>query len=701
MTGISSRSAGVLLVPEQGTAEYAVFDVVTGERQDPVEAQYLYSAVRDWEDVEGADADALLRATSHEYWLARTVSLLRLVIGGLEEPLERRVLEHIEETLGARVPCEETLNRLLVAPLVNPHSPLAPGKSALSYGFSAVASILDELVDLQPLLRRLTDLWLGLQGTAFARFSETKEMIWVTVVEKVGVKQLLRANDRDEFTVRWNLLALHLPTPKSRSGVVTLGQEISERLFPYERQQDKTTARVAAEVELAPPGQQEPVIRHHEVFENVKRQISAIAQAVSQGHDARAEKFLRELIERQTSFSGGQRYAVKSLCNIAQQCADMFRMDFEVLCLDRARQLDPFDARTLIQYGDHLKRVGNYNKALRVLAQAEEHAEQPEDCVVARSCVADVFSQQGDYGKAILTYEAVPGFHDIPEVLNGIADNLRRMGRMSDSEAAYREILQLAQEGLPAFARNVARAQVGIAEIAKRQGRLEDALRGYRGILEQVELDDRSRPFHKLGLCNVLKLMGEFGQAYAIVDEVVREYPFAMEARFTRGSILGLLSREAKGLEDLPESSGCPSWRGWLRRYYRGLLLLRLGQYADAKRNLVDGLSVAIASGEERAILRMGAALCYLSGDETGEAETILSTLPDVHDCHTRYLSLVLRLHLAARREDSNMINSLTKQIAGLSIVDDGLREAVVALGERNFPLALTREIDALLKLAA
>ena len=700
MTGISSRSAGVLLLPEAGTGEYAVFDVVAGEKQDPVEAKYLYSAVQDWEEVEGTDADALVKATSHEYWLERIASLLRLVIGGLDGPLERRVLEHVEETLGSRVSSEETLDRLLVAPLADPHSPLAPGKSALSSGFSAVASILDELAELQPRLHRLTDLWLGLSETAFSHFSESKQMIWLTVVERLGVKQLLEAANRNEFTAKWNLLAFHLRTPQSKSGVSILGQEVSGRLFPSIGQEEKKTAPQAAEAEPTARNARNEgkrAVGKHRAFRRVEKQIDAIAQAVSEGHDAIAERFLRDLIQQQTSVAGGKVYAVKSLCNIAQQCADMFRMDFEALCLGEARRLAPADAWALVQYGDHLKRVGDYDKAIEVFGQAERLGES----VVAKSCVADVFSQQGDYPKAILTYEGIPNFRDYPLVRTAIADNLRKVGRMDEAEAAYEELIQLAQGGLPDFATCAIRGQVGMAEIAKRQGRLEDALRSYREILTQEEVDDRDRLFHKLGLCNVLKLMGKFDEAYRVVEGIIGDYPFSMQARFTRGSILGLMGLEEKGLEDLPESSGCRSWREWLRHYYRGLLLLKLEKYEDAKRNLVDELSTAIASGEERAILRMGAALWYLSRDETAEADEILSTMPDLYDCHTRYLSLVLKLHSATRRDDLAVINSLRKQIAELRIVDEGLAKAVVALGQRDFSLALASEADALLKLAA
>jgi tetratricopeptide (TPR) repeat protein len=540
MIGISSRSAGVLLLPKSRTGEYMVLDVVKGEEQDPVEAQYLYSAAMDWEEIKGSDADALLEAATREYRLARTVSLLRLAIGGLEKPLEKRVLEEVEEILGSRVSSEKVIDRLLVAPLADPRSPLTPAKSALSYGFSAVASILDELGELQQLLHRLTDLWLGLAETAFSDFAESREMIRTTLVEKCGVKQLLKAGSRHKFTTKWNLLAFNFLSPKSRSGVSKIGNELSLRLFPGERQKEMTTAAAMTKRKPMVGDEEEPVTKSREAYEQVKKQIASIAESVSKGRDARARRFLGELIREQTSFSGGENYAVKSLCNVAQRCADMFRTDFEAVCLDKALQLDPFNAWALIQYGNHLKRVGNYVEALSTF----ERAEQLGQNVVAKASVADVYSQQGDYPKAVLTYKAIPNWNNEPKVLTAVADNLRRMGRMPESEAAYTNLIRLAKEGLPEFADSEHRALAGIAEVAKGQGRLVDALKIYRQILEGKDLDDRDVCIHKLALCNILKLMDEFVEAYEVVDTVIQEYPFCMQARFIRGSILGLIGKE-------------------------------------------------------------------------------------------------------------------------------------------------------------
>ena len=161
------------------------------------------------------------------------------------------------------------------------------------------------------------------------------------------------------------------------------------------------------------------------------------------------------------------------------------------------------------------------------------------------------------------------------------------------------------------------------------------------------------------------------------------------------------MGREPEGLKDLPESNASRSWQEWLRRYYRGLLLFKLKQYKDAKKNLVEEFPKAIASGEEKAILRMAAALCFLREDKTVEVHEILSQIPDLYDCHAQYLYLVLQLHTATIKEDLSTIKSLKEQIARLKFVDAKLDKAVLALNERNFLLAFEYEADALLKLAA
>ena len=697
MIAIVSRSAGVILFPKHESSDYTVFDVVGGVEKDLVEAQYLYSAAQDWEEIEGSDATALLEIATREYWLARTVSHLRLAIGGLEKSLEKRVLEAIEENLSSRVSSQEVLNHLLIAPLADDTLPDGLARSALSLGFAGTASILDDLKDLQPLLRRFTDSWLTLSEKLFSEIPETKEEIWLTLVEKGEISKLLNSNKGDDFENKWNLLAFHFTQAQTRLAVSAIGKEILRSLFPTRQSEEMLETAERDEADFLIEEEKDKESNVHEEFVRVGKQIGAIARAVSKGEDKKAEKFLRELITHQISTTRHRSFVVKSLCHIAKRCAATFRTDFEFSCLDEALRLDPYDVWALVQKGDYLKRMGRYDEAIAILRKAQQIGESE----VGISSEADVYSQQGNYSKAIEIYKSIPNWREKPHVLTAIADNLRKMGLMDQSQATYRQLIESAQQGLPQFADSEHRAHAGLAEIAKKQGKLEEALQIYEDILDRYPDLDREMVNYRLGFCNVLKLMERFDEAYAVVDEVIEEYPFAMEARFIRGALLGLIGRENEGLQDLPESTVSRSWREWLRHYYRGLLLFKLHRYADAKINLVEEYNKAIASEEEKSLLRLAAALWFLRENETAEADGILSETPDLYDSHIQYLSLVLKLHSATLKEDRATINSLKRKIVGLQVIDVRLDKAVEALDKRNFGDAFVYETDAFLKLAA
>jgi len=334
-----------------------------------------------------------------------------------------------------------------------------------------------------------------------------------------------------------------------------------------------------------------------------------------------------------------------------------------------------------------LKRIGQYQEALKTFDMAEKLGAG----YIANSSAADVYAQQGQYERALDIYRSISGWEDDPTVLTAVADNLRRMGRVEEARYAYNHLLGSG---------GGVRAHAGLAEIAKGQGKLKEALDIYEAILK-TRLDERDQLIYKLAYCNILKLMGRYDDAYRVIDAVVRDYPFAMQARFARGSILGLMGRELDGLRDLPASTSARSWQEWLRRYYRGLLLFKLQRYKDARADLVEELPRAIASGEERAILCMAAAVYFLRENETREAHKLLAGIHDVHDRHVQYLAFVLKLHLAAQQEDRGVIADMTAQIARLGVADPSLEKAVAALKKFDYAVALRYETEALLKLAA
>ncbi len=692
MTGLFSKNTGIVFLPKSREEEYSVFDVVEGVECDHLEANYIYSTAQDWEEIEGDNNKFILEHAEKEYWLARSVSHLRLIIRGLDPALEKSVFEHLEEIIGPRVSADKVLNHLLIAPLKNPAAPHQAAKSALTNGFSVLALILDELEGLQPPLQRLTDLWLDIEDAEFNGFSESKEMVWMSVVEECDIAKLLKSPHSHDFIKHWNSLAYHFQAPLSRSSVGRLGKLLSAQLFPSEEAETAaTTAQLQDEYAPAPHEENGHQAADYKTYKRVQKQISAIMEAVSGGRDRQANKFLKHLIKTQTD----PHYATKSLCNIAQNCANIFRTDFEARCLKMACDLAPNDAWSLIQCGDHQKREGHYKLAIQFFTKAKQlgHAE------VADSSIADVYSMAGKYSRSIDIYQRIPNYEDKPKVLTAIADNYRKMGYLDVAKKSYDKLIGQATN--EEFCDQEARAIAGKAEIAKTQGDLPESETLYRMLLSRRDIENRDRLFYRLGLCNVLKLKEDFEGAFSVVDEIIQEYPFAMRARCTKSSILALFDREKEGLRSLPKINISDSFREWRILYYRGLLLLKLSRYTDAKKILVDQLLDAVAAKENDVMLRLGAALCLLSEHDIPQASMVLEKLPDLQDCHAQHLSLVLKLHLAIQQNDHELTTSLRTKITGLHITDQMLEKAVSALDNDDFSLALKFETNALLKLAA
>jgi len=698
MIGMTSSSAGTIIFPEPGTKANIVYDLVEGQKKNSSSAQYIYSAAQDWREVEAENTNILIEKATEEYFVGRVVSLLRMVLSDLDESLAVRVCQEVEEIFETRpFTTQNALSRLLIAPLNNTASTVLLAKLALSNGFTVTALLLDQLMELQPLLKRLVSIWLELPKSLFSNFIETRELIWATLFEQCGMVKILKAASGEEFSNHWKLFSFHFTAPQSRSGMALLAREISQKLFSYESRAKILTEAIAGSDKDKSHFTEEQWIDTAKYLEMAKKQVDSIVHAVSQGNDVNAIKFLRELVTWQKELSDSKDHVVKSLCNIAQKCADMFRLDFEEKCLKISLDIKPHDAWTLIQYGDHFKRIGRYRDALKTLSKASLYGES----AVVKSSEADVYSQQGSYYQSINTYKMIPDWDNKSEVLTAIADNLRRMGKLEEATSCYRAIIDKSEQGFLGLSFDLNRPLAGMAEIAKVKGDIKEASRIYKKILANNQIDERGFIYYKLGLCNVLKVQGKFEEAYKHADDIIQKYPFSSEARFIRGSILGLIGQVLEGLEDLPEGGTSQSWREWQRHYYRGLLLFKLDRFEEAKKALVDQYSNAIASGEQKSILRMGSALWYLKENDISSAATSLSELSELHDSHAQYLSLVLKLHCAAHNEDIDRINSLKREMSRFQVVDTNLKKAVRAIERKKFDLALSLEVDSLLRLAA
>lgn len=406
----------------------------------------------------------------------------------------------------------------------------------------------------------------------------------------------------------------------------------------------------------------------------------------------RADRYIRELVERQTQDHEGVGFAVKSLCNIGQRCAEMFRTDFEQSCLRTALNLDPTDSWLLIQNADHLKRIGNYVEAIR-LAQMAQRSGAGD---VGTSLIADIHAQMGDFDDAIAIYKSIPDWDLDDHVLVAIADNLRRKGELSRAREWYERVLSAAIGN--------DRAIAGLAEIARQEGRLNDAEEMYRQLASNREIDDHTRWFYSVVLAENIKAAGRFEAAYSLVESVLTEAPFFMRARVLRASLLGLMNKAEEALSQLPEARSHAALGEWVTAYTRGLLLLLTKDYQTARTEMLKSLNQSVLREDEATIVRLACALSSIAANDLVEARATLANAAQVRNTQAHYLESVLKFHVAIVENDSKAAAKLRTHLQTLSekvTLNLHLPEIVQLLERRDIARAIQLEIVAMLQLVA
>jgi hypothetical protein len=181
-----------------------------------------------------------------------------------------------------------------------------------------------------------------------------------------------------------------------------------------------------------------------------------------------------------------------------------------------------------------------------------------------------------------------------------------------------------------------------------------------------------------------------------------------MAARVSRASILGLLGEEEKGLRDIrglcsrrTTADEPATLAEWFLQYFRGLLLLKADRYQDAKRQLVSEFKSVVLTGDDLAIMRLGAAFAFLSKDNIPEAARVLANVGDIQDSFARYIRHVLQLHVAVAQSDTKRVESISRELQAACVEDQTLESAVVALSRADFVAAQKYELELLLRIAA
>lgn len=681
---------GGLCVFEEGRQRHFV-NVIDMSAVAPETAHLVCGAIDDWEVINFATREDLFHEVAERHRCARGLANIEVCLTGVSARLQKELLVEVEDLLKV-VDRRQLEAMLLRAPLASIDGLTVLIKECLSEGFASTASLLDKVCESQPVLRRLADRWLSIPDQLFAALPGGRQQTWRMAVANKVVLETLAASTVQAVERAWVNLAFGLETAAERAGINTVSKAVARTLFPdYTALRPDGLAMPKLEPEeysdeylqIPPKGQ-----GAYDTYQRTLKQVGAIASAVADGHDARARQYLDDLVAAQMAYKGGEEYAVKSLCNIAQQCAEMFRTDFEYECLQSAQQIKPEDAWTLVQVADHFKRVGRFDDAIETLRQAATFGE----VMVCTSSLADVYVQMGRFQEAIEIYEAIPGAEHDAIIRTAKAGVLRRWGRLDEALHEYNRIIC---DGLATH-----RVFAGQAEIAKLQGRLPEARKLYRELLDNSEVDAFSAVIYRMSLANVLLRMGDLTDAYKTIDDVVHMRPFSRQAKAFRAAIAGLLGNAREAISDLPQHGQSQAVNEWVSEYVRGLLLLMLDRHADARVALLQNVEERLLDKDANSMLRLGAAVCFLrTRDGVENAAKRLSEVPDMKDAFADTIRAALQYHVAvALRQDAEIIR-LETQLS--SVDDDGIKALVMAIRQRDWKKAWRLEVRTLLRLAA
>ncbi|MGA2546952.1 MAG: tetratricopeptide repeat protein [Rectinemataceae bacterium] len=655
-------------------------------------AHLVYGAIDDWEVVQGENRDAVLGAVLENYQCNRVVADVEFcLLDGLSPSLQRELMEEVENLLKTLGNLRMLRALLLKAPLLEKVSIDGLIKMCLSDGFHATANLLEGVRELQPQLRRLADRWISIPEECFSSLSGGRQAAWRSAIRSYVILKTIEASSHRDVEQAWAGLAFGPNKPAERMAFGRISKAIANALFPDYKGQplaDLKSASVNRENYSTGKEAARTYYDSHEYYERAIKQVKTIAALVFEGHDVKARHFLKDLIDEQTSYPSGKAYAVKSLCNIAQQCSEMFRTDFEYECLQSAFNISPTDDWTLIQLADHYKRVGQFEDAINTLLTAEGYSGEQ----VYKSSLADVYVHMGRFDEALSLYSQIPGGESDPAVRGAIADVLRRRGDIGAARLEYEKIIK---EGLDTH-----RAYAGLAEIAKRQGLLPQARKYYEDLLADPTTDKKASIIYRSALAQILVREGNFSRAYQLLDEVVQLRPFARQFLVFRAAVSGLLGQPENAIKGLKQIGQTRAFDEWVNEYVRGLLLLMLNRYEDARIALIKNLEGSLLDNDAQGIVHLGAAVCFLrTKGEVAEAAKILEKMPETEDSFVIAIQNALKYHIAVTLRQREEISRLREKLA--PVAEEDLQSIVHAIDEGLWGKAWTLEVGMVLRLAA
>jgi len=473
---------------------------------------------------------------------------LALIMLDGEEDQETRQMaaEDLDEALANEAVYDSLANRLCSIPL--PASVDAEALCASTPSLERVGLLLDELVRVQPALRRYQQAWRELPCSAFPDPGSRHE--YEALLIRGGVLRLLAnaGEDRALFgRAQYECYQALAGRPGARQILAAWLRD-----FVPDKPNGLTRSPIPAPEAQEPTQEPQPALDHkhmppqksHETYQNVLSQKQAIVDAMRKGDLVRARKYTGQLVQFQMGH-GGAGFAAKSLCYLAQEAKGVHAYSLQLELARWAARIAPSDGWACGQVADAYCCLQQYDEALKWFGEAAGLGQT----VFASTGRARVLREQGLLHKALeeceLACQQHPG--DVSPLLH-LADVQRELSFLDDALATYQEAMRrfpgevrprcaraavLAdlgrlEEALTAYDENLGQdpndlvSHNGRAEVLREMGRLEEALQAYESVIECFPDD----PVPRCGRAEVLKEMGRLDDALVAYEEATDRFGF-------------------------------------------------------------------------------------------------------------------------------------------------------------------------------
>ena len=607
----------------------------------------------------------------------------------LPADVRKQVAASLEDKLANDANRIYVLDIVLASPL--PSTTNVQSTSAMVSSYARVTALMDLIAECQPRAAKLCEHWKTMRSDAMVAQSGFEESTGVLI--KFGIfrrlateaktklelddlkPQLLLApqlSERCDARILTKLLNLYRnDLPQGAKSKTRIGHIALEREYESEDETASYTARR---------------VPNFEKLRQAESQVEAIAELFALGDDQKANDYLRELVNSQTSNPSNHQHAVKSLCNIARRCGAAGRREIAFQCLSEALKFPSgCDSRLYTQIGVELREIGRFQEAMSCLEKAQS-LDDGNGTDRIRNEIIRVYSARGEFEKAIGEYLSLESLSYQPHALSSLGTAYRKIGKRADARKCYLVSLSLEPSHSPATA--------GLAELAKQRIDFNRAVRIYDLLISRFPAQrlgniDRSLKIYELARCQLYRLCGQFDRARTQLERMLQNSKLDSDVHLQLAKVFSLMGNQAKARQhfELVQTNQ-------VHDVARALYLAAI-QATPHSQGLspIGSLTSEIASypREDHGLTRCALAFRAIESEKFEEAASISSAVPSVDKLHHDF-AMVLEFH-AKRKMDASLDHRAFPSVC--RVAKRGypvLRKTAIDLIDNRFDQALTHE---------